>query len=117
VAFAIGNEAAKAILAKPGHWDLFAVGYAAPRETVREMVEWLKARYPGVTILELTSPRAPRLPTVNRAASTAGGLAPWISAVAEALSAGRAPAPPSAPLLSPSRSQPRKSNVPVATDG
>jgi hypothetical protein len=108
VAFAIGNEAAKAILARPDHWDLFAVGYAAPRETVRDMVEWLKAHYAGVPILELTSPRAPRFPTVNRAASTAGGLAPWISAVAEALSYGRVQAPPSAPLPLPAKPSPTR---------
>lgn len=97
VAFAIGNEAAKAILRKPQCWDLFAVGYAAPGETVRDMIEWLKAHYPGVPILELTSPRHERIPFISRGAN-AKNLVPWISAVANALSSARPPAPSGKPF-------------------
>ena len=49
----IGNEAAKVLLSSVQHYDLFIVGYAAPEETRREIVEWLKAQYPSVKILAL----------------------------------------------------------------
>lgn len=113
VAFAIGNEAAKAILGRQQRWDLFTVGYAAPRETIRDMIEWLKARYPGVPILELTSPRNPRFPLENR--TNANGLAPWIFAVANALSAARPPAAPGTPQPSPAPPQPSPTRHPAAS--
>jgi hypothetical protein len=91
VAFAIGNEAAKIILGRLRPWDLCTVGYAAPHDTVRDMVEWLKANYPGVPILELTSPRATQLPVVNHSPHL-NSLPPWLSAVANALSTARPPA-------------------------
>jgi hypothetical protein len=52
----IGNEAAKIVLSSIQHYDLFIVGHAAPEETRREMVAWLRANYPGVKILVLNPP-------------------------------------------------------------
>lgn len=47
----VGNEAAKVILSMNQDCDLFLVGHAAPEETRREMVEWLRINCPGVRIL------------------------------------------------------------------
>lgn len=52
----IGNEAAKVLLSSIQPYDLFIVGPAAPEETRREMVDWLRAQYPGVKILALNPP-------------------------------------------------------------
>lgn len=52
----IGNEAAKVILSMRQDCDLFIVGHAAPEETRRDMVEWLKANYPDVPILAVNPP-------------------------------------------------------------
>ncbi len=49
----IGNDAAKVLLSSIQRYDLFIVGHAAPEETRREMVSWLKANYPGVKIIAL----------------------------------------------------------------
>ncbi len=51
-----GNEAAKVILNPQQHCDLFIVGDAAPEQTRKEMVDWLKAKYPSVRILALNLP-------------------------------------------------------------
>jgi hypothetical protein len=50
---AIGNEAAKFLLSSIQRYDLFIVGYAAPKETRREMVDWLNVQYPRVKVLAL----------------------------------------------------------------
>lgn len=54
----IGNEAAKILLSAMRHADLalFIVGHAAPEQTRKEMVDWLKAKYPNVTVLALNPP-------------------------------------------------------------
>jgi len=52
----IGNEAAKVLLSSPQRYDLFIIGHAAPEETRREMVDWLKAEYPNVKVLALNPP-------------------------------------------------------------
>jgi hypothetical protein len=51
-----GNEAAKVILNPQQHCDLFIVGDAAPEQTRKEMVDWLKVKYPSVRILALNPP-------------------------------------------------------------
>lgn len=51
----IGNEAAKVLLTSTKPYDLFIVGHAAPEQTRREMVDWLRADYPNVKILALNS--------------------------------------------------------------
>lgn len=53
----IGNEAAKVILSFPQHSDLFIVGQPAYEGTRKEMVMWLRMKYPGVRILALNPPR------------------------------------------------------------
>jgi len=53
---AIGNDAAEIALSTIHDVDLFIVGQAAPQETRREMVNWLKARFPGVKILAINPP-------------------------------------------------------------
>ena len=52
----LGNEAAKLILGLIQHYDFFIVGPAAPEETRREIVDWLKKKYPTVKILALNRP-------------------------------------------------------------
>jgi hypothetical protein len=57
---ALGNEAAKTLLTSL-HGDdldiaLFIVGHAAPPQTRRHMVDWLKANYAGIKILVLNPP-------------------------------------------------------------
>jgi hypothetical protein len=49
----IGNERAKILLSSIQHYDLFIVGHAAPEQTRKEMVDWLKLKYPKVKILAL----------------------------------------------------------------
>ena len=52
----IGNRAAKAVLSSIPHYDFFIVGDAAPEKTRGEMVDWLKAHYPGVKVLAFNPP-------------------------------------------------------------
>jgi len=52
----IGNDAAKVLLSSIQHYDFFIVGHAAPEQTRREIVDWLKAQYPGIKILVLNPP-------------------------------------------------------------
>ena len=52
----VGNQAAKLLLSSIQHYDLFIVGHAAPEETRRGIVRWLKSEYPSVKILALNPP-------------------------------------------------------------
>lgn len=56
----MGNEAAKILLTTLQHDNLgialFIVGHAAPAQIRHEMVDWLKANYPGAKILALNPP-------------------------------------------------------------
>lgn len=52
----IGNEAAKVVLSSPQHYDLFIVDHAAPEETRKEIVDWLRANYAMAKILALNPP-------------------------------------------------------------
>ncbi len=49
----IGNEAAKVVLSSTQHYDLFIVDHAAPEETRKEIVDWLRANYAKAKILAL----------------------------------------------------------------
>lgn len=49
----IGNEEAKVVLSSPQHCDLFIVGDTAAEQTRKEMIVWLKAKYPQVHIVAL----------------------------------------------------------------
>ncbi len=59
---AMGNECAKAVLGLPQRVDLFIVGHDAAEQTRREIVVWLKAKYPKVQIVALNSPDCRELP-------------------------------------------------------
>lgn len=56
-----GNDAAKVVLTLREAYDLFIVGHAAPEPIRCEMVQWLKANYPGVQIIALNPPQIPSL--------------------------------------------------------
>ena len=58
------NEFAKRALASIHNVDIFVVGHAAPEQTRKEMVEWLKATFPQVKIVAL-------IPSANRELSRA----------------------------------------------
>ena len=53
------NEAAKRALASFHNIDVFIVGHAAPEQTRKEMVDWLKNSFPKVKIVAL-------IPSANR---------------------------------------------------
>ncbi len=54
----IGNEAAKVLLSAIQYVDLalFIIGHAAFEQTRNEIVDWLKEKYPNITILALNPP-------------------------------------------------------------
>jgi len=81
----VGNDAAKIILSSTQHCDLFIVGHAAPEQTRREMVEWLKARYPHVKILALNSADHRQLASADYNAIL-NGPDEWLPMVTAALS-------------------------------
>src|SRR6266566_1208968 len=77
----LGNEAAKVLLSSIQHYDLFIVGPAAPEERRREMVDWLKEKYPTVKILAL-NPLHQQLANADYNAR-ADGPENWLPLVAE----------------------------------
>jgi hypothetical protein len=81
----VGNEAAKIVLSSPQHCDLFIVGHAAAEQTRKEMVEWLKARYPSIKILALNSPDHRQIAGVDYNVIL-NGPDEWLSIVTAALS-------------------------------
>lgn len=80
----IGNEAAKILLSSIQPYDLFIVGPAAPEQTRGEMVDWLKALYPGVKILALNPPNQLVLSADYNIPYN--GAENWLSIVSEELS-------------------------------
>ncbi len=58
----VGNERAQAVLSLPQRVDLFIVGHKAPEQTRREIVVWLKAKYPKAHVLALNPPECLQLP-------------------------------------------------------
>jgi hypothetical protein len=58
------NESAKRALGSIRNVDVFVVGHAAPEQTRREMVEWLKTTFPKIKIVAL-------IPSANRELSRA----------------------------------------------
>jgi len=77
----LGNEAAKVLLSSIQHYDLFIVGPAAPEERRREMVDWLKEKYPTLKILAL-NPLHQQLANADYNAR-ADGPENWLPLVAE----------------------------------
>jgi 5'(3')-deoxyribonucleotidase len=47
------NEAAKRVLTSAHNIDVFVVGYTAPDQTRKEIVDWLKENFPKVKIVAL----------------------------------------------------------------
>lgn len=78
-----GNQAARAALLTKREYDLFIVGHAAPENTRKELVDWLKTNYPKVPILALNWPRQ-QLSGADFNA-TEEGTEKWLSAVIHAL--------------------------------
>ncbi len=74
----IGNEAAKVLLSTNPHNDLalFIVGHAASERTRKEMVDWLKEKYPKVKVLALNPPNS-QLPSADYNAIH-NGLENWL---------------------------------------
>lgn len=79
-----GNEAAKIVLSMPQHCDLFIVGHAAPEESRKQMVAWLKKRYAGVRILAFNSPGIRELAGADYNVET-NGSEKWVRLVTGAL--------------------------------
>lgn len=82
----LGNEAAKVVLTLPHHCDLFIVGHAAPEESRKQMVSWLKTKFPGVRVLGLNPPRVRKLPGADYNVKLNGpkaccqwSRAPWVN--------------------------------------
>lgn len=80
----IGNEAAKVVLSMRQECDLFIVGHAAPEQTRRDMVEWLRTEYPGVRILALNPPLIRALMGADYNVKL-NGPETWLPAIAAAL--------------------------------
>ena len=59
------NEAAKRALGSFCNVDVFVVGYKAPEQTRKEMVDWLKANFPKVKIVALIPSAAGQLPSAD----------------------------------------------------
>jgi hypothetical protein len=89
----IGNESAKTVLTLPQAYDLFIVGHAAPTETRREIVAWLKSRFPGVPVLALNPSAAEELVDADYNVKLNGPEA-WLPVISSALS-GRSEGPSS----------------------
>jgi uncharacterized protein with NAD-binding domain and iron-sulfur cluster len=59
------NEAAKHALASIKNVDVFVVGYKAPEQTRKEMVDWLKENFPKVKIVALVPSANLQLPRAD----------------------------------------------------
>ena len=59
------NEAAKHALASIDIVDVFVVGYTAPEQTRKEMVDWLKENFPEVKIVALVPSASLQLPRAD----------------------------------------------------
>jgi hypothetical protein len=77
----IGNEAAVVLLNAIHRYDLFIIGHGAPEETRKEMVDWLKARYPKVKVLALNPPHQ-EVPTADYNV-VLNGPEKWLAIVAQ----------------------------------
>jgi|SRR5215467_2518062 len=82
----LSNEAAKVLLSSIQKYDLFLVGQAAPEENRREMVNWLKEKYPDVKVLALNPPHQP-LPNADYNA-LANDPESWLPFVTERVALG-----------------------------
>jgi hypothetical protein len=77
----LGDERAKILLSSVQHYDLFIVGHNAPEQVRREVVDWLKSKYPKVKILALNPPQE-ELPNADYNV-TLNGPEKWLPIVAQ----------------------------------
>ena len=84
VASVIGNEAAKVILGMQQHCDLFIIGNGGAEKGRKELVKWLRAKYPDVRILALNSPGIRELAGADFNVEVNGPRA-WLRLVTNAL--------------------------------
>lgn len=61
----LDNEAAKRVLASVRNVDVFVVGHAAPDQTRKEMVDWLKSNFPEAKIVALIPSAAREVPRAD----------------------------------------------------
>lgn len=92
VVSAAGNEAARVILSLPQRCDIFIVGHAAPEESRKEIVAWLKAKYPGIRIIALNSPTIRELPGADYNIEL-NGPQTWLPVIDKALRESHASGP------------------------
>ena len=59
------NEAAKQVLASIDNFDAFVVGHAAPEQTRKDMVDWLKETSPKVKVVALVPSACLQLPRAD----------------------------------------------------
>jgi hypothetical protein len=59
------NDAAKRALESIHNVDIFIVGHAAPEQTRKEMVKWLKTNFPKVKVVALIPPGNRQLDSVD----------------------------------------------------
>lgn len=59
------NEAARCALSSFRNVDVFVVGYSAPEQTKKEMVDWLKMDFPKAKIVALIPSANHRLPRAD----------------------------------------------------
>ena len=79
----LGNEAAKRILDRSQHYDVFIVGKDAPREEREEMFRWLRANFATAKIVALISPYESPLAGADYSVPL-DGQEHWLAAVASA---------------------------------
>jgi hypothetical protein len=79
----VGNEAAIATLSCLPKYDVFIIGHGAPEQIRRDMVHWVRARYPTTKILALHSPEYQPLVGVDHNAME-NDPDEWLPWVAEA---------------------------------
>ena len=72
------------VLSMPQSYDLFVVGHAAPEEDRKEIVAWLKTKFPRVPILALNSPSIRKLSGADFNVKMNGPEA-WLPVIARAL--------------------------------
>ena len=79
----IGNESAKSVLASTPPFDLFILGHGASEQFRKEMIRWLRERYPNTKMISL-NPFHQRLDDADYNVLL-DGPETWLPAVSSAL--------------------------------
>ena len=77
----IGNAAAKQELSSGGEYDLFIVGHNATEEDRREIIIWLRKKYPKAKVLALNPPESGLLTDADFNV-TLDGPEKWLAVIA-----------------------------------